>query len=227
MNTFRYSDPSGIRIRSGARLAGFTLIELLTVITIIGILAAIIIPTVGKVRSSARRAQCASNLRQLHVGIIMYATDNRDMIIPCYNRETNMNWYRQGSPLAPYFGSPRAFMQVLVCPENRSDAPMNPQDSHGNWVYNDYGYPYTVNGYVLRNDTKNGPPARLAELRTATQIVMMTDSAKGDDWGASFTTETDSRIGAIHAGKLNVLWCDGHVTLLDDKNNLKDRILRQ
>ena len=49
--------------------AAFTLIELLTVIAIIGILAAIIIPTVGKVRDSARSAQCISNMRQVGQGV--------------------------------------------------------------------------------------------------------------------------------------------------------------
>lgn len=55
----------------------FTLIELLTVIAIIGILAAIIIPVVGKVRQSARQAQSQSNVKQIVQGLLTYANDNR------------------------------------------------------------------------------------------------------------------------------------------------------
>jgi prepilin-type N-terminal cleavage/methylation domain-containing protein len=60
--------------------AGFTLIELLTVIAIIGILAAIIIPTVGTVREKAQRTVDASNLRELAKAAMIYASDNHDRL---------------------------------------------------------------------------------------------------------------------------------------------------
>lgn len=65
--------------RSGCS-AAFTLIELLTVIAIIGILAAIIIPTVGKVRETAQRTVDANNLREIVKAAMIYAGDNNDRL---------------------------------------------------------------------------------------------------------------------------------------------------
>jgi prepilin-type N-terminal cleavage/methylation domain-containing protein len=62
------------------RRAGFTLIELLTVIAIIGILAAILIPVVGNVRKSAKAANCVSRLRTIGTAAVLYAADNRDFL---------------------------------------------------------------------------------------------------------------------------------------------------
>ncbi|RRJ96156.1 DUF1559 domain-containing protein [Opitutaceae bacterium TAV4] len=76
MNTTPLSLPDARAKRRGA----FTLIELLTVIAIIGILAAIIIPTVSKVRKTARDAQCKASLRQIGAAVQMYIADNRGFL---------------------------------------------------------------------------------------------------------------------------------------------------
>lgn len=75
---------------------GFTLIELLTVIAIIGILAAILIPTVGKVRAVAKSANCVSNLREMGRMSLMFANDNRGRMPSAV---------QSGSNLAPYYYS--------------------------------------------------------------------------------------------------------------------------
>ncbi|MDR1283120.1 MAG: prepilin-type N-terminal cleavage/methylation domain-containing protein [Opitutaceae bacterium] len=125
----------------------FTLIELLAVIVIIGILAAIIIPTVGKVRRSAQRAVSASNLRQIGSALTLYAIDNR--AYPKWTVQSihalagkkggNVTWTANKRLLNPYLGvqNPDIMPDALpVChsPADRGD------DSRYNTNGSSYGY---------------------------------------------------------------------------------------
>jgi prepilin-type N-terminal cleavage/methylation domain-containing protein/prepilin-type processing-associated H-X9-DG protein len=70
-----------------ARLrAAVTLVELLVVVTIIGVLAALLLPAVQAARESARRAQCQNNLRQVGVALHVYHNANRELPIGCIEK---------------------------------------------------------------------------------------------------------------------------------------------
>ena len=77
------------------KLYSFTLIELLVVIAIIAILAAMLLPALSSARASAKRASCASNLKNLGLAANMYADENDDYVLP------NLNSYKTGDKITP------------------------------------------------------------------------------------------------------------------------------
>ena len=66
---------------SRANGGAFSLIELLVVIASIGILAALLLPVMGRAKASAQGVRCANNFRQLHLAWILYSDSHNGQLV--------------------------------------------------------------------------------------------------------------------------------------------------
>ena len=116
----------------------FTLIELLVVIAIIGVLAALLLPVLGRAKESGRAAACLSNLHQIGLALQLYVQDNNNRLP--YMRDKSLTTTNElPSPdvvLLNYLGN----TQLLRCPS----------DKHG--VFESTGSSYYWNNLVNGQD---------------------------------------------------------------------------
>mgnify|MGYP001415174497 CR=1 FL=1 len=220
-------------LRPGVR-RGFTLIELLTVIAIIGILAAIIVPVVGRVRESARASQCVSNLRQLHAAATLWSNDNRGAM-PSSN-----GWSRNEAPTDPAYPYQLKNYMNFAAAKNldwtANPSPMKCETAfalHPAATSVHFGRTYSINRWATSSQMSGSGAAGVAEPRklsagyppTITHIknpsvmAFFLDGAVEEGGGSYQTnvsathvpTTNGAAIRYVHGDSVNVVFVAGNV----------------
>ncbi len=97
---------------SRSRSRAFTLIELLVVIAIIGVLIALLVPAVQKVRAAAARIQCANNLKQLALAMLNYHDSYQRFPYTSYYRHPSGNKHTWVELIMPFMEQTAVFRQI-------------------------------------------------------------------------------------------------------------------
>lgn len=197
----------------------FTLVELLVVIGIISVLIAILMPALSKARQQAMVIKCASNLRQIGQGVVMFANDNKFHWIKNSNGANRWPWELVNDRYLPKGSSNIANTNVFLCPVDTA-APTNPLAQR--WEYGgSYGYNGDLNSYAPGKSYANPSfvGKSLSSVKVPSESVAFWDSlqplvASGTTgWVFDRTNWSTRRPDPLrHGGWGNVLFMDGHVT---------------
>ncbi|MGA1193616.1 MAG: type II secretion system protein [Kiritimatiellia bacterium] len=206
------------------RYHGFTLIELLVVVAVIGLLAALLFPAVRGGIETARRSQCANNLRHIAAAALLYAADHDGYLPPSLVRDFDARRIKSWEEfLWPQGNDLKSFQ----CPSFDGEANWEGDESTG---YN-YNSSYLGAYYFLRDGVMrpaSDPSARLAQVQSPSATAMFGDGEHSegankfmrspdegplDDTGAGLSSAGTQ--GFRHGGRTLVAFVDGHVADFD------------
>jgi prepilin-type N-terminal cleavage/methylation domain-containing protein/prepilin-type processing-associated H-X9-DG protein len=102
---------------------GFTLVELLVVIGVIALLISILLPALNKARAQAQRTACLSNLRQLGVGMRIYANDHADRLPNSNPPKTVNDWSATNRVLVALYERYVKGAKAFHCPADEDPIP--------------------------------------------------------------------------------------------------------